>query len=288
MSLPSWLTGIISFVTDIAEVVQRHVASAFAREFFGKGITDYDAFVYPKNTALFLGYSQATPIYGNIEFDHEVYISSWNCSIFTANATGLMLMNSGQDPNVNDVVYYGNAYQVHGKHEFIVESFQNQQTPLINTYRSWLAGALYYATLSPTQSDFTEVVLSNAEKQIGWMSHFLVVPNCPAFFDDMTRNHASCSFVLLPKSIFYMITTATTIFFEPEGNSTNPNVIPPMWFRNLEAIINVSFFFCGKVLQGDGGLPPIETLTQHGNPTNTKHPVTTELPIMVAPPGYPI
>jgi len=290
-----WDTGlnILGFVTDVFTLAQKRFAATSNREFFARGITDYQSYVYPHPGAggLFISTSgtQWIPIYGNVDTQHAIYISSWNWTEHTSNATGT-LFGAPLDEDVNGVKYYGNPLQLHGRHELVVENTADKQTDLISAYEMYLSGLDYYNTLVPDKDNLSENVLSNEPKIIVWTSEFLVNPSTPPEYDDVTRSLGVHAILLAPETVLYHTTRATSIFYYPDGYLNSPQGFPsvPLWFtgQTAGAIINGTFMFVGKILLGGQTGKPVEGISQAGTPSDTiNEMVVTHLLTMVTPPS---
>jgi hypothetical protein len=242
------------------------------REFLAKGITDYQSFVYPYQFGgvFLVGNDQHIPIYSNIASNNDMTVTSWNWSIFTSNATA-SLPSEPQD--VNNVIYYPKALQLHGRHDLVVSCTNVKEDEDITEYEMFLSGLDYYQSLDPNNSQVAENVLSNDPDIIAWTTHFLVVPHTEPFYDDMTRLlglHA----IKVPKNFsIYCCTRATSIFQLPDGTVFGDNPTIPLWTLRQDggAVLNVAFLFVGKLVEGSTGSMIAEVKTPAGNPSGTKN-----------------
>jgi len=268
----------------LADLLAKHTQSRIAREVFFKGVHDYQSSVYPNpNSTFFNLRTQWLPVYSNLESEIWLYISSWNITYYTANATGCPppVEDSGFFETGFD--YYDTPVQLHGYHALVVETAGTRENESIIFFQQFLSGLEFYQTLFPTKHDNINNEFTNKDHILVWLSPFLVIPANEAYVDDITQNYGTKAIILPPETVLYSTLRADSRFYLPDGTSNNPDIPAPVWLSNKSVVLNYVFLFVGKILPGsDTGLP-VEGVGSGGSPTETwNKEVVTELVLLKA------
>jgi len=258
----SLLRGVLDFAalagSDLGIMI-KSIISKLLREFFAGEIQNYQSLVYPPQDFTF-GSSDGmfTPVWVNHSNEVQT-ISDWDMDIFTSNATGTLFTLAEDTNNVN---YYTNPLDLHGRHDLVV---CQHRTNLINfkaTYGMMLHGLADNGVIYPSDTVVDENGLAQQDNAIVWTWPFLVKPTCEVFNEDTTRQFSNKRIIVEKTGIVFLITRASSIFYLPDGFTSGP----PSWTTSGFGVLNIMFFFCGKVQSNN---IVTNSIHSNGSPTNT-------------------